>query len=229
MMPVFVQFLLSALLSSSALANGGVTTIGDGGLVAICPFTTSKADVRLYFFDLLEAQKTGTPYRTTFGDVSLGLPKKVAIGMERIKGRLQLTDDDLRAARQVAAVLMQLQFDPTKLYPYANQHDFVFKVHSVRTSPRVYHFLKKRRCQLNVAIARFTRAQITSPEIRDLCSRSPGGIDLCFLTNRDIYFRLTQDERACLILHESLRYLPESKKPRSENELRSLAAQICTQ
>jgi hypothetical protein len=50
----------------------------------------------------------------------------------------------------------------------------------------------------------------------------------CFLVKTRYLRKMTSGEKACLVLHEVLRFLPESKKFKNEIELRRTAYHICT-
>lgn len=226
---VLSTFFILLCFLSRASANGGVTTIGDGGIVAVCSSHMSRSEPKLFFLDLLEAKIAGRPYVADFEDVTVSLDKKVDTALSRLKLRLQLSEHDLQQVRSVTSVLLRLHFDPTNLYKFSDQHAQIFRVSNIHTSSKVIRFLKKNRCVLMAAVVRFAEPQLSSPDIQYLCEKSPGGTDLCFLTNSSVYFRLPQNERACLILHEALRYLPDHKKPKTEAQLRSWTADICTQ
>lgn len=218
-------FLAAVLLSLWAEAgSGGASVVGDGGYIVKCDRGFFKSP-QIYFFDLYEFNTTQGEQPVTLGR-NLSLKDKVQVGLDRISARFGLDSVQTETLKRAARLIYGLSYDPWLRRDVPSIWDLGVK--SVLTDNAVGNRLAAERCELIAAVLRLT-PENSGSIFRDVCQKGTVSEKLCLIKNTKAYDRLNNDDKACLIIHESLRYLPVEKALPSERALREVTGQICTQ
>lgn len=207
--------------AGSAFAQGGATTVGDGGHVVVCRTGDGWSKGRL--LDLFEVEAVGPDTIFDLGGDRTTLLDKVQIGLARLQPRLGLEAEDIRHMTLAAKKFMRFQYDPWK-------DSYTFKAKDPVVRHAVYREFEKYNCYLDTVVIH------PDPEDQDfqrktyenLCMANGKDIRHCFLVNTRYLRTMDQNEKACLTIHEVLRFLPEGKKIRREADLRRNTYYACT-
>lgn len=215
---------LSILLASvatlgilgQAMAEGGATTVGDGGHVIMC-----KGKPEL--FDLFEYRVNTSQNRpVTLGESkSANLNDMINTGVARIAKRFALTQAE--TARVKRATKMLLLDGSTTDNKGWLQH-WAISAHSLKVSEQVAAQINLNRCSVDLAVIR----PPLNEYFQSICSHNFSEFEYCFIVFPEPFQFLKREQRACLALHESLRFLPPGKQL-DEKNLRMVTAQICTE
>lgn len=212
---------------SFAGSNGGASVVGDGGYIVICDRGLFKIP-KITLFDLYE-------YRVKSGEREITLSGaddirgKVKIALDRATTYFHLNpDESARLAKAAVVILGPVPLDPWLSYPKPSDY---FWDHLEAQAPlvdaKVLSALQAEKCQLEVTFIKPDYARDTANVYKQLCNGRGG--DFCLLQNSQAFRRLHPDDRACMVLHEALRFLPAEKRPTTEAELRDTTARLCTE
>lgn len=211
---------LGLLLSNQVLAGG--TTVGDGGMVVRCGKQDTFLDI--YEQDVLVGPKAISLAQSLAGSDKKSVEKMVQVGIDRARQRFQLSEDELTLVQKAAKIFLSFQYDDSteragRLLP----GDFL--VPDVRLAKIVYEKIKRDGCDIIVAVVRAPE----TPEARKACLRLANSFESCFIGDRELFRWMDPSQKACLILHESLRSMPPHKKITNEMSFRRTVAELCTQ
>jgi hypothetical protein len=214
-----IIFSLSALASGK---GGGATTVGDGGVVVAC----KGQDLQL--LDLFEQKVLSGQKEISLLPAEGSVRQKINDGLNRIQARYNLAENEMAPIRRAAVLFMRFPFDPFH-NGLASAYSYFLQIKEVWVRVAVAEALKEQNCRLKVAVIRPPRdGGLNEQYYRELCGHNFAEYEGCFYTNLDIWRSLKRDQRACLVVHEVLRYLPPAKKAATDLEMRQQAADLCT-
>lgn len=213
---ILLIFLLFIISSPFSWAGGGGSTVGDGGHLVVCQNSMKLLD--LYELEV-ERQVHLKP---NFGQPnSMSLLSKVNVGIDRIKHRFNLNEEQINVLRSIARDFIFDHVDPWQMYQDPKWQT-ILGTKKFRIRRDVYDSIKKENCSIDIVAIR-------PPKINPddgFIFTCPQNLECLFL-NLNLFKRLDADSRACLIIHEILRDLPKDKRISSELLLRKTAAEIC--
>jgi hypothetical protein len=146
-------FIPAVFFVSHVFAQGGATTIGDGGHVVICRTPSGWSNARL--LDLFEAEVSGAQVTFSPENEQTSVLDKVSIGLERLRMQLDLKESDIGTMKLAAKKFWRFQYDPWR-------EGHIFKAKDPVVSQKVYSELTSRDCYLD------TIAIHPAPEIQML-------------------------------------------------------------
>lgn len=209
-------------LGANAGKGGGATTVGDGGVVVKC----HGQDLQI--LDLFEQKVLSGDKEITLDKDDNKVQRKVADGLARIQQRYSLTEDEMKPIRRAADQFMRFPYDPFH-DGSASFYGYFLQINKIVVRSEVAQALKDQNCRLETAVIRPPHDGSLSEEYyQGLCGHNFAEYESCFYTNLDLWRALKKDQRACLVIHELLRYLPADKRAPSELEMRAEAADVCT-
>lgn len=208
-------------LFAAAGGTGGAVTVGDGGFGVICPKGAHDTTVQL--LDLFEAEALGRPSVPFFAGKRL--KDKVRVAVERVRQRLGLSAEQTHELAYAAERFMRFPYDPWQKGTASN-YSYFLRGEWPTVRVKVYEEMQRRGCRLETIVVRPTDEEPGRDVYRSICSQNVAGFEYCFLTNSSLYRKMDNDARACLILHEALRFLPGVHFHDEEN-MRVFAASIC--
>jgi hypothetical protein len=200
---------------SYAQSNGGGTTVGDGGHVIYC-------NGKYELFDLYEYRiNSSTPARVTLNNgKSANLNQLVENGMARIQNRFNLTENEFYRVKRAA----QMLFLDSQSADQSWMNSWSFSARGMLVSRAVSDSIQRMKCTVEQAVV---RPPLTNYFLQ-ICRNTLSEFEYCFLTSHELFSLLKREQKACLAIHESLRFLPADKRLSEEN-LRITAAEICTE
>lgn len=219
-----MKFILLCIFSSLttctlvfAQSNGGATTVGDGGHVIQCG---SRQEV----FDLFEYRINNYSDATiSLADGGYRLKDMVYTGLQRIQFKFSLTEAEYARVRRAAKMfLLDSTFSRGASLGWLRQ--WRFSARGVAVSDAVYGIMNTSKCALKTVVV---KPPMNSSVFSSICSHYFSEAEFCFITDTDLFWGLSREQAACLVVHEVLRFLPEQKKL-NERQLRSATAEICT-
>lgn len=199
-------------------SGGGASTVGDGGHVVVCGNQIELLDI--YERNILFGSSS-----ISLGDENLSQTDLVQEGLNRIISRFNLTPETASPIVSATKMFLRFPFDPWKL-PGKNGLLQTQKINMYR--PVNDHIIQKN-CWIDIVVIRPKVEGNVQNFLEELCDQNYSEHEFCFFTKREHYRRLTKQQRACLVVHESLRYLPLESRISDELVLRQTAAEICTQ
>ncbi len=212
-----VLVVLALTYSTASFAQGGASTVGDGGHGVDC-----RNSKRMQLLDLYEF---GNGKKVSLPD-SQSARKSFPVLLARAKAALQLTEGESRELALAAKRFFNFAIDPWAME--LRQYSYFLRAKEPILSPSIEKKLEDEDCVIEPIVIR-PDPNAKSLETYDyLCSQSHAGLQHCFLVNMRGYRKLSKPQQACLVLHESLRFLPTSKQL-NEVKLRAMTAQLCTQ
>lgn len=213
------------LIASTAFGEGA-TTVGDGGHVVICDSASGAPVVQL--LDLFEAEVRGHETQILLGSPRMALLDKVRIGLDRIKPGLQLSDAEIKQLMFAAERFVHFPYDPW-LRAKNGGSVYIIKAQDPMVSPQVYSAFVRKKCRLDTVVIHPDHENRQQRRIyENICMAGINGIKNCFLTNTRYLKVMNSDEKACLVLHETLRFLSKEKRFRRDSDLRSMTVFACT-
>jgi hypothetical protein len=221
-------------LVTEADAGDGGYVIGDGGSIITC-IDSKKPQL----FDLYEnAVLEGRSKPVTLGLANNNFSSMVKEALRRITIKYNLNEAETGRIKSFIKDYVEDPFDLWELYltqtytPVPVVGLYLFNVRSVATEPEVINSVVQHRCSVRIgAINPFSYKEVKKRYVattRKICSYGWPDIRNCVFQNVKLINEMTKSQRACLIVHESLRFLPEDKRPTSERQLRQDTAEICT-
>lgn len=218
----FILFWIFGSLTTCSLvlaqSNGGATTVGDGGHVIQCG---NQQEV----FDLFEYRiSNDTDAAISLADDGQSnLKDMVNTGLKRIQFKFSLSESEYaRVQRAAKMFLLDNTFNRGASMGWLRQ--WRFSARSISVSKAVYDIMVTSNCTLKTVVV---RPPMNSSFFSSICSRYFSEVEFCFITNTDLFWDLSREQAACLVVHEVLRFLPEQKKL-NERQLRTATAEICT-
>lgn len=220
----FSTSLTCLFLSLDLAASEGATVVGDGGLVVDCGEEMTLLD--LFEKDVLLGSKQITLSRKE----AASNREMVEEGINRLKNRFHLSDDELKRAKRAAHEFNRMPlFDPWRLHIGKSYHYYFSELPKVTVDKRVYDEIIKKKCILKTVVIRPSRDPLVVDVHKEICSRSLSSFENCFYVNTTIFKKMSKEQRACLIIHEIARYLPSNIRPSDERVLREVVADVCTE
>ena len=209
----YTPLLLIFVFCTNVFAEGGSSSVGDGGIGAICDNVPKEREIEL--FDLFESRVQNRESEIQLGNKELSLRDKVALGLSRLILPASETNRVYRAADQ----FIRFRIDPWEL-GLAWQYSHFLLPH-IDIAADAEDSLNRNDCDLVVLAIR--------PNDNDsydgLCSHSKAGREYCFLVSEKHFRQMKKDQQACLVIHEALRFLPNAQ---TEEQLRLLTTKLCT-
>ncbi|WP_148284905.1 hypothetical protein [Pseudobdellovibrio exovorus] len=231
-MKILILSLLS-VFSMSVAARGnsggsGATTVGDGGHVVVC-YDNSQSKKEVQLLDLFEMEALGYPTTFALGNAQVPLANKVWMGMTRLQSHLGLSNAEVDEMVYAADRFMRFPYDPWET-GMRSFFGYFLQAKPVEVRRSVFDEMERRGCRLEVAVIRpdLDAERASTENYKSICSRSFAGFHYCFLMNTDLIRKMDKDQKACLIIHEVLRFLPKEKKIQSERALRRHTYYACT-
>lgn len=222
--------IVSILFSTSAFAGEGATTVGDGGHVVICKTENGWTDGRL--LDLFEKEVLGKDVILSLGNEDLSLLQKIRIGVLRAQTALDLNSAEANDLLVASERFIKFPYDPWKRAKTANGGAvYLIKAKDPLVSRQVYKELQRRNCYVDTVVIHpdFSNRNLsTTKTYENICLGNVLGLRQCFLTNTRHVKAMSLDEKACLVIHEALRFLPQTKRFKKDSDLRQMTFQICT-
>ena len=209
------------LFTATAFSIEGGTTVGDGGFAVAC-------SDRIEILDLYEHRFFNGEYRITLDQNGDSIKEMVGEGLNRIKNKYSLNEQQHQLMQTAAYKLLRFPFDP--LHSGLRQmYGFFLQSPKTVVYKNVWKSVQDQRCVLETVIVRPPRTSQHQKVYHSICQHNYSEFEFCFFTNMSIYRRLDRDQRACLVLHEVIRYSDFYKDFKDEIEMRKAIAEICTQ
>ncbi|AGH94257.1 hypothetical protein [Pseudobdellovibrio exovorus] len=227
---LMLALMLGMAFSFSAWAEEGATTVGDGGHVVICKTPEGWSAGRL--LDLFEAEVLGKSVIFDLGSEELSIIDKVSLGLSRAQETLNLKSGEINSMLSVAERFLKFPYDPWKRAKTENGGAvYAIKAKDPLVSRQVYYELERRNCYVDTVVIHPDFSDRRSQQTKtyeNICLANVIGLRQCFLTNTRHLRTMSSDEKACLVIHETLRFLPQSKSFKKDSDLRRMTYQICT-
>ena len=214
-------FVVLFFIGPGAVAFGGGTTVGDGGHIVICG---SKAEV----LDIYERRILVGPSEINFGNENMTLQQMKDVGLARVRARFKLTNQEFEKVATAATMLLNSPVDP-----WVDESDpltYFLQTKSISIEQAVYNSIKQNYCEIDiVAIKPPKELPQKIHDIYDnICAKKHLAREDCFFVSQAAFSWLTKKQKACLAIHESLRYLPANISFVDERSMRRAVAEICT-
>lgn len=214
------------VLPASAGQGGGSSTVGDGGFAVVCFAGLKYKQVRAELLDLFEEKVlTQERKKVTLGNGANPEPL-LEVALRRLQKKTSLTEREFSKVSWAAFSFLRDAQDPWMSGARIGTNDFV-RAQDILLDKRVYSQANSRGCRIAPVAIRPAQVGTNRINYERLCRARGLSFEDCFFIDNSIYKDLSASHRACLALHESLRYLPESLRPRSERQLRKIVAEIC--
>lgn len=191
-----------------SFAHGGAGTVGDGGHGVTCGRNVELLDI--YEHRKANEQITLNP--------RMSLPTMIAVLTYRLENDSRFAGQDFTEFNNALK-----NFRDSTPVPFEfNVSDWEYRLQTRKPqlSQEVMDRMKADSCRLTPVAVRGYSDKFTQPSAR-ICD----GEGYCFIVNSRLYRRFSKANKACLFIHEALRFLPQ---PLSENELRRVTFEICT-
>jgi hypothetical protein len=203
-------------LCANAQSSGGGTTVGDGGHVILC-------NGKYELFDLFENRiNSGKPSAVSLASgPNSTLNDMIQTGLARIQRRFLLNEKEMyRVERATKMFRLNSQTMVSIGWPY----DGGLSANDLLVSAKVASNIRASDCRVELAAIRPPINSFFEP----ICRNNLSELEYCFIIDSELTMFLNREQKACLILHESLRFLPDTKRL-SEAQLRLTTSQICTE
>lgn len=233
MLKKVIKILSLAILFPPAfvIAESGGSIVGDGGYAVLCrsglqsPLLPEVRRVEL--LDLTEAQiEKKQEGQTNLGPETSSAAILFEVASERLRVRLNLSEPELEKVAFAGREFLRLQSDPWSGFDRVMNEE-VLKVRDIQLSQTVERMLRRRGCSISPIVVRPNLHSSRSESSRKACALMRAQSDFCFFTDRRLFRELSNSHKACLALHESLRYLPPQLRPSDDQRLRTAVAEIC--
>jgi hypothetical protein len=203
--------------SASAFCQGGASTVGDGGHGVDCKYSAR--------FQLLDVFEFADGKEITLPE-SQSAMKSFPQLLTRAQAALRLSTEEVGNLRITAKRFFSFKIDPWAMG--LAQYNYFLQAKEPVISDNVWKRIEDEDCYIEPIVIKPDPNAESIRIYSSLCSMSLAGFEHCFLVNDRGFRKLSHPAQACLVLHESLRFLPRSKKL-NEPELRALTARLCTQ
>jgi hypothetical protein len=231
---IFFFFLFSYVFKTTFAdtTDSGASIVGDGGYAVVCssgirsPLVPEIRSVEL--LDLFEAQlneKTNST-RVALGKESESAVSLFALIIERLGLRLNISDSELNTVARAGQEFLRLQSDPWSSFSRISNPQ-VLRVRGIHLSGSVERALRRKGCYVAPIVVRPKYNALVQSYSQRACQLMKAQSGYCFFTDRELFRELKNSHKACLALHEALRYLPETLRPRNDQELRLAVAEVC--
>lgn len=212
--------------------GGGSSTVGDGGFALVCKAGLKNRQVRAELLDLYEAQilsgQRKTTRKTTLGSNGESPQQLLNVALERLFVKFSLTEEEALKVSQAAQQLLQKTMDPWAGGVGLNINHHII-ARDISLDARVYRAATADGCEIQAVVVRPTRSEEARRRFTRYCGYRGLSFENCFFVDKKIFRDLSSGHKACLALHESLRYLPERLRPADDEEVRKTVAEICFQ
>lgn len=213
-------FIIAAFFLGFNSHAGGASLVGDGGHVVTCDRNTD-------LFDIYEYRLINNPNaQITLGQgKNADLNEMAMTGILRMKVKFELSETEFFPVKRALKVLLASHNNPW----FKNHTNIAFEATELRTQKIVNRQIVKDNCHVSTVVIKPPKNLDPYGDFADLCKRNFSELEYCFLVDFDYYSNLDPQQRACLIVHETIRFLPKEKAPLDERALRMTTAQICTE
>jgi hypothetical protein len=207
---------LTLLFCSNVFAQGGASTVGDGGHCVVCEKMKPQL---LDLYEFAHGKKISLPEDQS-------VRKSYAVLLERASHLLQLNHEEANELALAAKRFIYFKIDPWEMN--LTQYSYFLNAKDPIFSGDTWNRIEKEDCYFQPVVIRPDHDADSIRTYESLCHISFAGLKHCFLVDMRMYRRLSRPQQACLVLHETLRFLPRHKKL-SEVQLRQTTARLCTQ
>lgn len=212
--------------------GGGSSTVGDGGFALVCKAGLRGRQVRAELLDLYEAQilsgQRNTTTKTALGSNRESPQRLLSVALERLFLKIHVTPEEALRVKSAGQALLKKTMDPWAggVGLNINQH---IVARDIDIDARVYNAAKADGCEITAVVIRPSRDLEERRRWTRYCAYRGLDFENCFFMDKKIFRDLSSGHKACLAVHESLRYLPELLRPVDDADLRRTVAEICFQ
>lgn len=217
---VLLITMMTLPFSNLLASEGGATTVGDGGLVVECG---SKVEL----LDLYEHKLLYGDYKITLDEKGDSVKDMVGVGLERLREKYSLDDSQYKRIKAATVAILRFPYDPWQT-PIGRIYSYAIKPPSALVYSYVKDKLLLEKCKLNTVIIRPPRESKEQYAYERVCNDNFNTFEFCFFTKKSIYIKLSKPERACLVVHEAIRFLKIYDSFENEVQMRASVADICT-